>query len=68
MVLGNHIVKNALVNFSRETVNTSAPAFHQVAGIRAGYTLMSQPETQAVRSDIPFDLDDCLATKEQNSH
>ncbi|TWU78586.1 hypothetical protein ED733_004232 [Metarhizium rileyi] len=52
VILGNRIVKNALVNFSRSTVFTSAPAFHQVAAIRAGYTLMPQPETEQGRDNI----------------
>ena len=48
VILGNTTVKNALVNFSRSTVFTAAPAFHQVAAIRAAYMLMPQPATQAV--------------------
>ncbi|KAL8753773.1 MAG: hypothetical protein Q9184_005324 [Pyrenodesmia sp. 2 TL-2023] len=52
VVLGNHTVKNALVNFSRSTMFTAAPAFNQVAAIRAGYALMPQPETKAGRDNI----------------
>lgn len=48
MILGSHTVKNALVNFSRSTVITAGPAFHQVAAIRAGYSLLPQPETEEV--------------------
>ncbi|TGO29170.1 hypothetical protein BPAE_0018g00580 [Botrytis paeoniae] len=52
VILGNHTIKNALVNFSRSTVITAGPAFHQVAAIRAGYSLLPQPETEAGRVNI----------------
>ncbi|KAK6602577.1 class II aminotransferase 8-amino-7-oxononanoate synthase [Botrytis cinerea] len=52
VILGSHTVKNALVNFSRSTVITAGPAFHQVAAIRAGYSLLPQPETEEGRANI----------------
>lgn len=50
VILGNQTIKRTLLNFSRSTVFTAAPAFHQIAAIRAGYTLMPQPESDLVSS------------------
>ncbi|KAF7895521.1 uncharacterized protein EAF01_009483 [Botrytis porri] len=52
VILGSHTVKNALVNFSRSTVITAGPAFHQVAAIRAGYSLLPLSEAEAGRANI----------------
>lgn len=52
-VLCNDTVKIAILNFSRSTVFTTAPAFPMVAAIRSGYALMGEPDTQKVRSVLP---------------
>ncbi|PVH93500.1 putative aminotransferase [Periconia macrospinosa] len=48
IILANKTVKAAIVNFSRSTIYTTAPAFTAVAGIRASYNLLkSGSPTQA---------------------
>jgi 8-amino-7-oxononanoate synthase len=49
VILGNDSVRNTIMNFARSVIYTTAPSFPTVAGIRAGYKLMSNGDTQKVR-------------------
>ncbi|KAG6092195.1 putative secondary metabolism biosynthetic enzyme [Claviceps sp. LM220 group G6] len=51
-ILSNESVRNAILNFARCIVFTTAPAFPMVAGMRAAYQLMRDGKTQPYQDKV----------------
>lgn len=48
IVLGNSTIKNALTNFARSVIYTTAPTFPVVCAVRSAFNLMRAAQTKAV--------------------
>lgn len=49
VILCNETLKNALLNYSRNLIYSTAPSFLSAAGVRAGYELVASAEGEKVR-------------------
>lgn len=66
IIFGNHTVKSALINFSRNIVFSTAPPFHFVAAMRAGHRLLGTPEFLTVRDALSVSADlELMSTQSQ---
>ncbi|KAI4262491.1 MAG: hypothetical protein L6R42_002333 [Xanthoria sp. 1 TBL-2021] len=52
IVLGNSTIKNALTNFARSVIYTTAPTFPVVCAVRSAYNLMRAAQTKASQENI----------------
>ncbi|KAI4598723.1 hypothetical protein KJ359_002615 [Pestalotiopsis sp. 9143b] len=52
IILGNDVVRGAIVNFARSTIYTTAPSFPFVAAITSGYTMLKSGQADEARENI----------------
>ncbi|KAJ2988511.1 hypothetical protein NUW58_g3939 [Xylaria curta] len=53
-ILGNITVRSALTNFARSVIYTTAPSFHMVASMKAGYHLLKTGAAQKAQENIIY--------------
>ncbi|KAK3317262.1 putative aminotransferase [Cercophora scortea] len=68
VILGSPAVRSALMNFARSVIYTTAPSFPTVAGIRAGYNLMSSGATVKLQNNLQHLITHFFTSIEANPH